>query len=97
VFGGSPAEKAKNVSLSLRKKDLECRQAVDLVTAYLEGALSRHERRRLEAHLKSCRNCAVYLEQIRQTIELAGFAEPEDLSPEAQDELKQLYRRWRGS
>ncbi len=29
------------------------------------------------------------------TIELTGSIEPEDLTPEAQAELKDLYRRWR--
>ena len=31
--------------LSLRRKDLVCQQAVELVTDYLEGALSRRDRR----------------------------------------------------
>ena len=30
--------------LSLRRKDLVCQQAVELVTDYLEGALSRRDR-----------------------------------------------------
>ncbi len=79
----------------LRKKDLVCQEAVELVTAYLEGALSRRERRRFEAHLKGCPNCSAYLEQIRITIQLSGSIEPEDLTNEAQQELTDLYRRWR--
>ena len=55
--------------LSLRRKDIVCQQAVELVTAYLEGALSRRERRRFEAHLRACPNCSAYLEQIKLTIE----------------------------
>ena len=81
--------------LSLRRKDLVCQQAVELVTDYLEGALSRRERRRFEAHLRACPNCAAYLEQIRTTISLAGAVEPDDLSPEARADLIALYRRWR--
>ena len=80
--------------LSLRRKDLVCQQAVELVTDYLEGTLSRRDRRRLEAHLRACANCADYLEQIRVTIELAGTVGPEDLSVEARHELSELYRRW---
>ncbi len=72
-----------------------CRQAVELVTDYLEGSLSRRDRRRFEAHLRACPNCTAYLEQIRATIELAGSVEPEDLSPGAREELTELYRRWR--
>jgi anti-sigma factor RsiW len=81
--------------LLLRRKDIVCQQAVELVTDYLEGALSRRDRRRFEAHLRGCPNCAAYLEQIRMTIQLAGAIEPDDLTPEARADLADLYRRWR--
>ena len=80
--------------LSLRR-DLVCREAVELVADYLDGALSRRDRKRLEAHLRQCGNCAAYLEQMRATIRLTGSIEPEDLTPEARAELTELYRRWR--
>jgi len=81
--------------LTLRRKDIVCRQAVELATDYLEGALSRRDRRRFEAHLRACPNCTTYLEQIRRTIQATGAIEPEDLTPEAQTDLIELYRRWR--
>jgi anti-sigma factor RsiW len=81
--------------LSLLRKDIVCRQAVELVTEYLDGALSRRDRRRFEAHLKKCPNCTAYLEQIRVTIQLTGSIEPDDLTPQARAELEDLYRRWR--
>jgi anti-sigma factor RsiW len=79
----------------LRRRDLVCQQAVELVTDYLEGALSRRDRRRFEAHLRDCPNCSAYLEQIRLTIRLSGAIEPEELSPSARADLTELYRRWR--
>jgi anti-sigma factor RsiW len=81
--------------LLLRPRDIACRQAVELVTDYLEGALSRRDRRRFEAHLRGCGNCAAYLEQIRMTIAVAGTIGTDDLAPEAQADLVELYRRWR--
>jgi anti-sigma factor RsiW len=81
--------------LLLRRKDIVCQEAVELVTEYLEGTLPRRERRRFHAHLKHCPNCAAYFEQIRMTIELTGTMQADDLTPEAQTELKDLYRRWR--
>jgi anti-sigma factor RsiW len=72
-----------------------CQQAVELVTDYLEGALSRRDRRRFEKHLKNCPNCSAYLEQIRATIRLTGSIEPDDLTPDARRDLTDLYRRWR--
>ena len=47
--------------LSLRRRDIVCLQAVEMVTDYLEGSLSRRSRRRFEAHLRACPNCAAYL------------------------------------
>jgi anti-sigma factor RsiW len=81
--------------LSLRRKDIVCQQAVELVTDYLDGALSRRDRRRFEAHLRACPNCSAYLEQIRITIALTGAVETDDLTPEAREDLSALYRRWR--
>ena len=81
--------------LTLRRKDLVCQQAVELVTDYLEGSLSRRDRRRFEAHLRSCPNCSAYLEQIRTTIALAGVVDVEGLTADAKQDLIDLYRRWR--
>jgi anti-sigma factor RsiW len=81
--------------LSLLRKDIICQQAVEMITDYLEGALSRRDRRRFVAHLGACPSCAAYLEQIRLTIKLTGTIEADDLSPQAQAELTALYRRWR--
>jgi predicted anti-sigma-YlaC factor YlaD len=81
--------------LSLRRRDIVCQQAVELVTDYLEGSLSRRARRRFESHLRACPNCSKYLDQIRTTIALTGAAEPDDLTPEARTELTDLFRRWR--
>jgi anti-sigma factor RsiW len=82
--------------LSLRNRDLVCQQAIELVTDYLDGSLSRRQRLRLERHLRACPNCSNYLEQIRLTISLTGAIAPEELAPNAVDDLTQLYRRWRG-
>ena len=81
--------------LSLRRRDMVCQQAVELVTDYLEGSLSRRDRRRFEAHLRACPNCTAFVEQIRMTIKLAGTIDTEELTPEAKQELGDLYRRWR--
>lgn len=79
----------------LRRRDIVCQEAVELVTSYLEGTLTRRDRRRFERHLRGCPNCSAYLEQIRATIQLAGTVDPDELSPEARADLTDLYRRWR--
>ena len=78
----------------LRRKDIVCQQAVELVTDYLEGALSGRERRRFERHLAECPHCTAYLEQIRSTIAAVGRIEADSLALAVRDDLVALYRRW---
>jgi anti-sigma factor RsiW len=80
--------------LGLRRRDLVCQQAVELVTDYLEGALPAAGRRRFERHLAGCPHCTEYLAQMRATIELAGRITPDDLTPQMQDDFIALYRQW---
>ncbi len=78
-----------------RRHAVACRQAVELMTDYLEGALSPGDRARFERHLAECDYCVEYLAQIRATIDVAGRVDPDDLEPEVLDDLVSLYRRWR--
>ena len=78
-----------------RRRELVCQQVVEMVTDYLEGALTTADRRRFETHLAGCPHCTEYLAQIRETIRLAGRVTPEDLTPGMHTDLTDLYRRWR--
>ena len=78
-----------------RSRDLPCQVVVEMVTDYLEGALSAAERRRFEAHLAGCPHCTEYLAQMRETIRLAGRITPEDLTPQMRADFTDLYRHWR--
>jgi anti-sigma factor RsiW len=77
-----------------RPPELACQQMVELVTEYLEGTLSRADRKRFESHIRGCPNCTAYLEQMRATINATGTLRVEDLSPEATEEFIELFRRW---
>jgi anti-sigma factor RsiW len=77
-----------------RRRALVCRDAVALMAAYLDGALSPSDRDRLEGHLAECPHCSEYLAQLRVTIDALGRIEVDDLSDEAVDDLVALYRRW---
>jgi anti-sigma factor RsiW len=83
------------MKMLLRRNPLVCRQIVELVTEYLDGSLPRSQRRRFEAHLAGCPHCAEYLAQIRATIRLTGRLAEDDLTPEMEDDLTEVYRRWR--
>ena len=75
-----------------RREAMECRAAVELMTGYLEGALTGRVRRRFEAHLAVCAACVAYLDQMRLTISVLGRLEPDRLDPEVRAELVVIYR-----
>jgi anti-sigma factor RsiW len=79
----------------LRRSELACRQMVELITDYLEGGLSRAQRRRFETHLAGCEHCSEYLVQMRATIRLTGRLAVDDLTPAMRSEFGMLYRSWR--
>ena len=74
---------------------LTCREVVELVTDYLEGALPEDERPRFEEHLLLCPGCVSYLDQMRATVALTGKLSEESLPAELQEELVAAFRGWR--
>jgi anti-sigma factor RsiW len=81
--------------MKLLPSPLVCREAVELVSDYIDGGLSRRQRRRLEKHLAQCDACTSYLEQMRSTIAASGRVGPEDLPSDVVEGLVNLYRRFR--
>jgi anti-sigma factor RsiW len=76
------------------ESELSCRELVELVTDYLEGALAARERARFEEHLVYCPGCAYHLAQVRDTIRVAGSLREEHLSEEARSALLGAFRDW---
>jgi anti-sigma factor RsiW len=52
--------------------DIDCRQFVELVTAFLDGGLDADARRSVLAHLSECQGCDGYLDQMRLTSRALG-------------------------
>jgi anti-sigma factor RsiW len=75
--------------------DLACKELVELVTEYLEGALPPTDRVRFEAHLAACDDCATHLDQMRLTINALGKLTEESIEPHARDDLLRLFRDWK--
>lgn len=78
-----------------RRPPATCEEVVELVTEYLEGAMSRSDQRRFEGHLSDCPHCREFLLQMRATIEVTGQLSVDDLTPDLQNELTALFREWR--
>jgi anti-sigma factor RsiW len=79
----------------VRVEELSCREVVEILGDYLEGAMPPEDRVRLEQHLADCDGCAAYLEQLRVTIRLGGRLSEEAAAPEAMAPLLEAFRAWR--
>ncbi|WP_026311560.1 anti-sigma factor family protein [Parafrankia elaeagni] len=74
---------------------MDCDELVELVTEYLDGALDPATHRRFTEHLALCAGCAEYVEQMRETVRLAGTLGEDDLRPDLRDKLLAAFRGWR--
>ena len=74
-------------------EDLSCQELVELVTDYLEGALTAPERARFDAHLADCPWCEAHLQQVRTTLALARAAGGEEPAPDVSPMLD-AFRAW---
>jgi predicted anti-sigma-YlaC factor YlaD len=75
---------------------MSCRELVELVTDYFEGALDADERARFEAHLDECPGCRTYLDQMRVTLRLVRDAGQLEERTEVA-ELLAAFREYRRS
>jgi anti-sigma factor RsiW len=75
--------------------DISCQELVELVTDYFEGRLPADERARFELHVVYCRGCAVYIDQMRETLRVMGSLTEESLDPGARDALLVAFRNWK--
>jgi anti-sigma factor RsiW len=73
---------------------MNCNEFVELVTAFLDGALDAETEGRFVDHVAICDGCDRYLDQIRQTIRTVGELSPESLSGAARDTLLSAFRNW---
>jgi anti-sigma factor RsiW len=72
--------------------DVACRQVVELVTDYLEGALPPRARAAVERHLQECPHCVEYVEQMRTAASSLRGVPVESISPAARAELVAAFR-----
>jgi hypothetical protein len=68
---------------------LKCRDLAELVTPYLENALSPRARFAARLHLFFCAACRRYVEQMRRTVRFLGSRPPLS-SPESENKIMEL-------
>ena len=74
---------------------ITCRQLIDFIVDYVEGALEEMPRADFERHLGVCRSCQAYLATYRETTALVRSLATDDAVDDVPEELVQaiLARR----
>jgi len=81
--------------MAIDERALTCKELVELVTDYLEGALSSDDKERFETHLAACDGCAAYLQQMRKTIQTIGNLGESLPSHQAKENLLRVFKNWK--
>ena len=76
---------------------MKCREMVELMTDYLEGALSVRDHERFEEHIAGCDGSRAYLEQMRATMKTVGNLADEPIPDKIQEQLLEAFRSWKAS
>lgn len=74
--------------------EMVCAELVERVTEYLEGALGEQDLLRLNQHLAVCDSCESYVAQVKAAIRISGDLPGEELAPDAEAGLLEIYRSW---
>ena len=74
---------------------LSCKELVELVTEYLDGAMSEPERARFDAHLGICPPCVEYVAQIGRTIQAVGATWRDVEDSRQVGELLKVFGDWK--
>jgi anti-sigma factor RsiW len=71
-----------------------CQELAELITDYLEGALLPAEHASFDRHIAGCRDCTLYIAQMRTTIVATGGLRAADIPPAVRGDLLAAFRGW---
>jgi anti-sigma factor (TIGR02949 family) len=78
--------------------EFKCQEMIEVVTSYLDDALTPDEQQRFERHLSYCAGCSTYVDQIRETIRQTGVVTREEsLPPALRERIVAQFRNWKRS
>lgn len=78
------------------KPYITCRQLIDFIVDYIDGALDETSRHELERHLAVCPSCQAYLETYRETMTLTRIAITDEPLQDVPEELVKTILARRG-
>ena len=74
--------------------DPACRDVVEVLSDYLDGALDDDTKQVVETHLARCEGCDRALAQLRETVRVTGMLSEEQLTEEQRTTLLEAFRGW---
>ena len=74
---------------------ITCQEVVELVTDYLDGALSPDMTSLFEQHLNFCEGCVWYVGELRTTVAAVGRIQEEDVPEHTREQLVAAFRDWK--
>jgi anti-sigma factor RsiW len=74
---------------------MTCRQVVQLLTEYLDGALPAADRVRVEEHLAGCDGCTAFLAQLRTAGRVTAALAAVEVPPAIRADLVKAFRGWK--
>jgi predicted anti-sigma-YlaC factor YlaD len=78
--------------------EIVCREFVEVVTDYLEGALPEDQVELIEEHLVMCDWCKTYLDQLNAVVAaLPAIVTPEPVPAPTRDALVTMFRSWKAA
>jgi len=77
--------------------DLTCKELVEVITEYFDGAMATDDRARFERHLDGCTGCQAVVAQFRTTIEVTGRLTEDQVTEGQRVAMREVFRRWRES
>lgn len=83
------------MTLAPDPRPLSCPEMLELLTAYLDGALAVQDEVSFDAHLGLCRGCRTYLDQFRETVRATGTLAECDVPAPVMDDLLAAFSDWR--
>ena len=75
---------------------IACRDLLELISSYLDGALPADVHAAIEQHVSGCDGCTAVLEEFRITIAMTGTLTEDQITDAQRDTMLAAFRGWAG-
>jgi anti-sigma factor RsiW len=87
-------QSARRSEAALAVDDITCREVLELLTEYLEGALAPAVEMAVSTHLDGCEGCRRYLEQFNASIDATSELREDTVPADVRESLLAAFRSW---